>query len=143
MTVKKGDKIRVDYTGTFDDGTVFDSSGKAGKPLEFVMGGGMLIKGFDEAVVGMKEGEEKEIKLKPEEAYGMPNPQLVQKIPRSQLPQDKEPKAGMILMVGLPTGQQMPATIKAADDKEVTLDMNHPLAGKTLNFKIKLVEIVK
>lgn len=143
MPVKKGDKVKVDYTGTFDDGTVFDSSthGDHSHPLEFEAGAGMVIKGFDDAVIGMEKGDEKEIHLEPKDAYGDPNPQLVQKVPRDQLP-EQELKAGMTLAMKTPEGQQIPITIKEVNDKEATLDMNHPLAGKKLNFKIKLVEVV-
>ena len=100
MAIKKGDKVKVNYTGTLDDGTVFDSSEKHGQALEFEIGTGKVIKGFDEAVTGMKKGEEKEITIKPEEAYGNPNPQLVKKVPRDQIPKDQEPKKDMLLMVG-------------------------------------------
>jgi len=141
MTIKKGDKIKVDYEGKLEDGIVFDSSEKAGKPLEFEVGSGQLIKGFDDTVIGMKKGEEKEVKLKPEDAYGQPNPQLLKKIPKEQLPADKELKPGMILGLSLPNGAKMPAIIKEVTDKEITLDLNHPLAGKTLTFKIKIIEI--
>ncbi len=140
MPVKKGDKVKVDYTGTLEDGTVFDASEKHGKPLEFEVGTGMVIKGFDEAVVGMEKDEEKEIKLQPAEAYGDLNPELKKKVPREQLPKEQEPKEGMILLMGLPNGQQMPAKIIEVTDKEVTLDLNHPLAGKVLNFKIKVID---
>lgn len=141
MEVKKGSKIKVEYEGKLDDGTVFDSSEKHGKPLEFEAGSGKVIPGFDKAIIGMKKGEEKEIKLKPEEAYGEPKPQLVKKVPREQLPKDQEIKAGMVLAVGLPTGQQIPARVAKAEEKEITIDLNHPLAGKTLNFKIKVVDV--
>ena len=141
MAVKKGDKVKVEYTGTFDDGTVFDASEKHGKPLEVEAGAGQVIKGFDNALIGMEKGEEKEIKLKPEEAYGEPNEKMIQKAPREQFPKDKEIKVGMMLAVGLPNGAQIPAKITEVTDKEVTIDLNHPLAGKTLNFKIKVVEI--
>ena len=141
MTVKKGDKIKVDYTGTFDDGTVFDSSeGKA--PLEFEAGSGMVIKGFDDAVIGMKKGEEKEVKIASKDAYGDPNPELVKKIPRDKLPPEQEPKPGMMLGMATPDGKQIPAKITAVDDKEITIDLNHPLAGKDLNFKLKIAEIL-
>lgn len=141
MSVKKGDKVKVEYTGTLDDGTVFDSSkhGEHSHPLEFEVGAGKIIKGFDEAVIGMEKGDEKDIKLKPEEAYGQPNPQLVQKVPRDKLPPGQEPKQGMILGLATPDGKQVPAIIKEVTDKEITIDLNHPLAGKNLNFKIKLV----
>jgi FKBP-type peptidyl-prolyl cis-trans isomerase 2 len=140
MTIKKGDKIKVEYTGTLEDGTVFDSSEKQGKPLEFEVGAGQLIKGFDEAVVGMKKGEEKEITLEPKDAYGDPNPQLVKKVPREQLPKEPEPKPGMMLALATPDGKQFPAMIKEVDEKEVSIDLNHPLAGKKLKFKIKIVD---
>ena len=139
MAVKKGDKIKVEYTGTLEDGTVFDSSEKHGQPLEFEVGAGQIIKGFDEAVIGMETGEEKEITLQPAEAYGDINPQMVQKVPRDKLPPDQDPKAGMMLMMKLQTGQQLPVKIIEVTDTEVTIDINHPLAGKVLKFKIKVV----
>jgi FKBP-type peptidyl-prolyl cis-trans isomerase 2 len=140
MAVEKGNKVKVDYTGTLEDGTVFDTSdGK--QPLEYESGSGQLIKGFDSAVVGMEKGEEKEITLKPEESYGEHNPQMIQKLPREQLPKDKEPKKGMALMLKSPDGKQFPARIAEVTDKEVELDLNHPLAGKTLKFKIKVLDI--
>ena len=138
--VKKGNKIKVEYTGTLDDGTVFDTS-EGKKPLEFEVGSGQIIKGFDDAVTGMKKGEEKEIKLKPTEAYGDHNPQLIKKVPRDKLPAGKEPKVGMMLALGTPDGRKFPAKITEVTDKEVTLDLNHPLAGKTLIFKIKVIEV--
>ncbi|MBN2101373.1 MAG: peptidylprolyl isomerase [Candidatus Aenigmarchaeota archaeon] len=143
MPVKKGDKVKVDYTGTLDDGTVFDSSTHDGHshPLEFEVGSGQLIKGFDEAVVGMEVDDEKDIHIEAKDAYGDPNPQLMQKVPREHLPKE-ELKEGMMLAMSLPNGQQIPGTIKEIGEKEVTIDFNHPLAGKALNFKIKLVEIV-
>jgi FKBP-type peptidyl-prolyl cis-trans isomerase 2 len=141
MAVKKGDKVKVEYTGTFEDGEVFDSSEKHGAPLEFEVGAGKMIKGFDEAVLGMEKDEEKEIKLQPAEAYGNASPEMIQKFPRDQFPKDHEPKPGMMLMLKAPNGAQMPASIKEVSDKEITLDMNHPMAGKVLNFKIKLIGV--
>jgi len=141
MPVKKGDKIKVEYTGTLNDGTVFDSSEKHGKPLEFEVGAGTVIKGFDEAVVGMELGEEKEITLPPAEAYGDHNPQFLKKMPRSQLPEGQEPKEGMMLIVTAPNGTKLPAKIAEVTAETVTIDLNHPLAGKALNFKIKVVDI--
>jgi FKBP-type peptidyl-prolyl cis-trans isomerase 2 len=139
--VKKGDKVKVHYTGTFDDGTVFDSSEKHGQPLEFEVGSGQVIKGFDEAIMGMKKGEEKKIVIPAKEAYGEVRQDLLKKVPRQQLPQDQEPKVGMILAVGLPNGMQFPARIVAVTKDDVTIDLNHPLAGKTLHFKLKLAEV--
>jgi len=140
MKVKKGDKIKVEYTGTFDNGKIFDSSlGK--KPLEFEVGTGQVIKGFDEALIGMEKGEEKDVKIKPEDAYGEPKEELLKKVPKDQMPKDKEVKKGMILVLSAPNGQQFPAVVKDVSEKEVTLDLNHPLAGKNLNFKFKVLEI--
>ncbi|MFC1800945.1 peptidylprolyl isomerase [Nanoarchaeota archaeon] len=142
MPIKKGDKIKVEYTGTFDDGTVFDSTEKHNnQPLEFEAGAGNVIKGFDEAVIGMEKGEEKEVKIPADQAYGQPNPDLLKKVPRDKLPKDQEPKEGMMLVLGSPDGKQIPARIAKVEETEVTIDLNHPLAGKNLNFKIKIVEI--
>lgn len=141
LAVKKGDTVKVYYTGTLEDGTVFDSSESHGTSLEFQIGANQVIPGFENATVGMKEGEEKEVKLSVTDAYGEYNPQMVRKVPRSQLPKDQEPKVGMILMVGLPNGMQVPVKIVEVTDKDVSIDLNHPLAGHALNFKIKIVGI--
>lgn len=139
MPIKKGDKVKVDYTGTLEDGTVFDTS-EGKQPLEFEAGSENLIKGFSEAVIGMEKGQEKEITLKPEQAYGPHNPGLIKKVPKDQLPQGQEPKPGMMLALKTPDGKQFPAKITQVTDKEISIDLNHPLAGKTLKFKIKVVE---
>ena len=141
MVVKKGDKVKVDYTGTLDDGTVFDTSmhGDHSHPLEFEVGTGQVIKGFDDAVEGMGLNEEKELTLQPNEAYGDHNPELVRKFPRQTLPEGA--KAGMVLGMKLQNGTQIPATILDIGDDEFTLDLNPPLAGKALTFKIKVVSI--
>ena len=139
--IKKGDKIKVDYTGKLEDGNVFDSS-EGKEPLEFEVGSGQLIKGFDDTVIGMKKGEEKEVTITKDNAYGDANPQLVKKIPRDKLPPEQEPKPGMMLGMATPDGKQIPAKITDVDDKEITIDLNHPLAGKTLIFNIKVVDIV-
>jgi FKBP-type peptidyl-prolyl cis-trans isomerase 2 len=139
MAVKKGDKIKVEYTGSFENGEVFDASEKHGQPLEFEAGKGMVVPGFDAAVIGMNVDEEKEFTLKPDEAYGVPNEKAVQKVPKDKFP--PEAKEGMMIGVPLPSGQQIPAKITKIDDKKITIDMNHPLAGKTLVFKIKIVSI--
>jgi len=143
MTIKKGDKVKVEYTGTLEDGTVFDSSthGEHTHPLEFEAGAGQLIKGFDDAVIGMKKGEEKEIKLSPEQAYGEAKPDMIKKFSKDKLPPGQEAKPGMMIMLNSPDGRKFPAKIVEVDDKEVSIDFNHPLAGKALNFKIKVVEI--
>lgn len=140
MGIEKGNKVKVEYVGKLDSGDIFDSSEKHGQPLEFEAGAGNVIKGFDEAIIGMEKGDTKDIVIKPEEAYGNENPQLIQKIPREQIPIEQELKAGMVLGMQMPNGQQVPARITEANDKEVTIDLNHPLAGKTLNFNIKVVD---
>ena len=141
MKVEKGNKIKVEYEGKFDDGTVFDASSIHGNPLEFVAGKGHVVPGFDNAVVGMVLNEEKEITITPEDGYGPINAELSKEVPRDQLPKDEEPKVGMMLGVGLPNGQQVPAMITNVTEDKVTIDLNHPLAGKTLHFKIKVVDI--
>ena len=142
MAVKEGDKVKIDYEGKLEDGSVFDSSAKHGAPLEVEVGAHQVIPGFEKALIGMEKGEEKEITLKPEEAYGEHKPQLMQKVPKEKLPKEPEPKAGMMLVLGTPDGKQMPAKIAEIGDTDVTIDINHPLAGKTLIFKIKIVEIL-
>lgn len=146
MAIKKGDKIKVDYEGKFDDGQVFDSSkhGDHSHPLEFEVGSGQVIPGFDNAVVGMKVGEEKEFSILPKDAYGERNKELEKQIPRNSLPpapQGQEPKVGMVLVLNSPDGRQFPVMITKVDDKNITIDLNHPLAGKKLNFKIKVVNV--
>lgn len=146
MAIEKGDKVKVDYTGKLDSGEVFDSSkhGDHSHPIEFVVGSGMVIPGFDNAVLGMNEGEEKEIVLKPEEAYGMPNKELVRSFPREQIPLAQEPEVGMVLAMQDPaSGQQFPVKIDSFDEKTITLDLNPPLAGQTLHFEIKIAGIEK
>lgn len=144
MPVKKGDKVKVEYEGRFEDGKVFDTSkhGEHSHPIEFEVGSGQVVKGFDDGVMGMEKDEEREIEIKPEEGYGQYNPGLVKKLPKDQFPIDKELKEGMLLAISLPDGKQIPAKIIKVEDNEITIDLNHPLAGKVLKFKIKVVEIV-
>lgn len=141
MTVKKGDKVKVEYTGSFDDGTVFDSTEKHGQLLEFEVGAGQVIKGFDNAVEGMEKGQEKKIRIEPKDAYGDRNPAMIKRIPREKFPKEKEPQKGMMLALVAPDGMQIPVMVEEVTDKEVVIDINHPLAGKKLNFKIKLSEV--
>jgi len=142
-TVEKGSKVKVEYVGSLEDGTIFDSSEKHNSPLEFVVGERQVIKGFDDAVVGMKIGEEKEIKLLPEEAYGNHNPEFVRDMPKNMFPEDQEIQPGMIFMVDLQDGRQLPVRVAKVTDEFVTIDLNPPLAGKTLIFKIKIVDIAE
>ena len=140
MAIKKGDRVKIEYKGTFDNGEVFDSS-EGKEPIEFVAGEGKVIPGFDNAVMGMEKNQEKEVKIASKDAYGEHNPDLIKKVPREVLPKEQTPKPGMILGMKAPNGQQMMARITEVTDKEITIDLNHPLAGKNLNFKIKVVDI--
>ncbi len=140
MTAKKGDIVAVEYTGKLETGETFDTS-KGKEPLEFEIGTGAVIKGFDEGIVGMKPGQEKEITIKPSEAYGERNENYVKELPRESIPKDLELKEGMILIFKREDGMRIPATVKEIGTKFVKADFNHPLAGKTLKFTIKLVEI--
>jgi len=141
LTAKNGDKVKIEYTGTLEDGTIFDSSADHGNPLEFEVGSGQVIKGFDDAILGMKEGEEKQFSIEPADAYGEHDPTLVQRVPREIFPQDAELVPGLLFEAGLPTGEKVPATITDVQGGIVSVDLNHPLAGKKLNFKIKVSTI--
>lgn len=142
MTVKKGDTAKVEYEGKLEDGEVFDSTEKHdGEPLEFKVGAGQMIPGFDKAVVGMKVGDEKNVTLKPSEAYGEHKPFLVRQIPKESIPPGNGIKAGMMLGMHMPNGINIEAKVIKVTKKGADVDMNHPLAGKTLTFKIKVVEI--
>ena len=137
---KSGDTVRIHYTGTLDDGTQFDSS--AGRdPLEFALGGGQVIPGFDSAVDGMTVGESKSVTIPPDQAYGERHEQLVQQVPRSALPDDMKPEVGMQLQSQSPDGQVMNLFVTEVEEASITVDANHPLAGHALTFAIELVEI--
>lgn len=138
---KKGDIVEVHYIGSFENGEIFDSS-EGKEPLKFVIGERKVIKGFEDSVEGMKVGEKKKTTIQSSEAYGDHNPALVQKVPKEYFPKEIELKPGMILGLKHPLTQMpIPATILKVNDKEVTLDLNHPLAGKKLVFEIELVSI--
>ncbi|MDD5023161.1 MAG: peptidylprolyl isomerase [Candidatus ainarchaeum sp.] len=134
--VELKDYVEVEYTGTLDDGTIFDSN-VGGKPLGFTAGAGQMIKGFDNAVIGMKEGEEKKIHLEPEEAYGSSDPELIMEFPLEELPEGIQ--LGSILYTQ--TGAQ--GTVKKLTNETATIDFNHKFAGVPLNFKIKILKIEK
>ena len=138
MTV--GDIVSVHYTGTLDDGTVFDSS-EGKDALKFEVGSGEMIKGFDQAVIGMRVGEEKDIIVQPEDAYGPKNPEAVSTQPRANVESDQELKPGMTLLATASDGSQMPVKILNISEDTVTVDLNHPLAGEVLYFNIRLVDI--
>jgi len=141
MAVKEGDTIKLEYVGKFQDGTVFDDSERHGQPLEFKVGAKQVVKGFDDAVRGMKKDEEKEFTLKPKDAYGDINTKLIQKVPKDKIPDADKIKEGMVLGMQLPTGQQVPARVAEVTDTDITIDLNPPLAGKELTFKVKIVDI--
>ena len=139
MKAKKNDNVKVHYRGTFTDGEVFDSS--AGRePLAFTVGAGQMIKGFDQAVEGMELNEKKVVNIPAAEAYGERNEELMQEIPKSQLPADMDPQVGQKLVASSPQGQQE-VLVAAVSDDTITIDVNHPMAGKELVFEIELVEI--
>lgn len=135
-----GDRVKVHYTGTFDDGVKFDSS-EGKDPIEFTLGEGQVIKGFEEGILGMEEGEEKDIKLTPEKAYGIPQEKLVQEVPKERFPKEIPLKEGIMLSLKSPEGHVIPAKVKEIKEDKIVIDLNHPLAGKNLNFKLKLVGI--
>ena len=137
---KSGDTVRIHYTGTLDDGTEFDSS--AGRdPLEFALGGGQVIPGFDSAVDGMTVGENKTVTIPADQAYGDRHEQLVQEVPKNALPEEIEPAVGMQLQSRSPEGQVMNLVVTEVAEETITVDGNHPLAGQALTFAIELVEI--
>lgn len=135
-----GDTVKVDYTGRLEDGTVFDSS-EGREPLEFTLGAGQVIPGFDQGVEGMEVGEEKTITIPAEEAYGPHQDELVAEIDKSSFPSDVELNVGDMLRLQQPDGQTIAATVANIGDNTVTLDANHPLAGEDLTFDVKLVGI--
>ncbi|MGK7311200.1 MAG: FKBP-type peptidyl-prolyl cis-trans isomerase [Candidatus Longimicrobiales bacterium M2_2A_002] len=140
QTAQQGDTVAVHYTGKLDDGEVFDSS-RDRDPLEFEVGSGQVIPGFDRAVEGLGIGESREVTLKPEEGYGEPREDLVVDVDRSQFPEEEDPAVGRQVQVQVAPGQNRVATITGIEDESVTLDLNHPLAGKELTFDVELVEI--
>ena len=136
-----GKNVKVHYRGTFDDGTQFDSSYDRGEPLEFVCGAGMMIKGFDKAVADLEVGQVVDVHLMPEEAYGQPDPDAVITIEIAQLPGSENLNVGERVYLRNMMGQPFPVTVTAKDDTNITLDANHEMAGKELNFRIELVEV--
>jgi len=137
---KKGDSVKIHYTGTLADGTVFDSS--AGRdPLGFTLGSGQVIAGFDEAVLGMAVGDKKTVTIPSHKAYGEKNEELVIEVPRSQVPPDLNPEVDQKLQMGGPNGELVVVTVVAVNDEVVVLDANPPLAGKDLTFALELVAI--
>ncbi|MCT4534606.1 peptidylprolyl isomerase [Halodesulfovibrio sp.] len=138
--VKNGDSVKVHYTGTLEDGSVFDSS-REREPLEFTLGSGMLIPGFEKAVEGMAVGDATKVTIPADEAYGQRNDEMVIDVAKDQVPEHITPEVGMLLQLES-EGGVMEVVITAVKEDGITLDANHPLAGKDLTFEIELVEIV-
>ena len=138
-----GKTCRAHYRGTFNDGTQFDSSYDRGEPLEFVCGAGQMILGFDKAVADMEVGQAVDVHLMPEEAYGMPDPSAIFSVEIAQLPGSEELEAGQQVYLSNQFGQPFPVKVVEKDEKMITFDANHEMAGKELNFRIELVEVVE
>jgi peptidylprolyl isomerase len=136
-----GDTVRVHYVGTLADGTEFDSSIQGG-PIEVTLGGGQVIAGFENALLGMAEGDKKNVTLEPGDAYGPHNDQLVHVVERERLPSEMDLEVGNVIQATSPNGQQMRLLVIELDADSVTLDANHPLAGKALTFGLELVGFV-
>lgn len=140
--VKEGDTVQVHYTGKLDDGTVFDSSRERNEPLEFTLGKGQLIPGFEKAVEGMSEGDSTSVDIPTDEAYGERREDLELEVAKNELPDNVEPEVGMQLqMQQQENGKAIPVQITKVTEDKVMLDANHPLAGKDLTFDIELVKI--
>jgi FKBP-type peptidyl-prolyl cis-trans isomerase 2 len=138
--VATGNKVKIHYTGTFDDGEVFDSSREV-DPLEFEVGAGQVIPGFDNAVVGMAVGESKQVRLLEDEAYGPYNPEMVFDADPSQFEEGLALEVGQQFQTQMEDGTPLLLTVKSVEGDKITLDANHPMAGKVLNFDLEVVEI--
>lgn len=139
--VKNGDTVKVHYTGKLASGFVFDTSNKR-DPIQFTVGEGTVLAGFENAVVGMNQGEMKTIKIEADKAYGPYRKELVVEVKREEMPKHLQPKVGQRLHISQPNEQKVVVTVTEVTDVNVTLDANHPLAGQDLTFDIHLVEIV-
>lgn len=140
-TAKIGDRVRVHFTGSLQDGTIFDSSLNS-RPLDFKIGEGKLISGFENAVIGMAEGEKKVVVLEPKDAYGEYNIDLSFQIGIENFPEDEIPEIGSDVEFQSPEGESFYLSVIDVDDEKVTFDANHPLAGQILTFEIELLEIL-
>ena len=138
--IKLGDHVSIEYTGTLSDGQVFDSS--VGKdPIEFNVGEGQVIPGFEQAVVGMEQGQEKTFTIEADQAYGPVRQEMILLVPREKMPPSPEPTVGMQMGLRTQEGNTLPARITKVENGIVTIDVNHPLAGQDLTFKIKVVKV--
>ncbi len=139
--VQNGDKVKVHYHGKLRSGETFDSS-EGREPLEFTVGEGQVIPGFDQGVMGMQVGDKRTVEIDVQNAYGEKSGEMIIEFPKEQFPDDMNPEVGMQLMMNNGQGQQFPVTITELKEESVMLDANHPLAGQELIFDIELVEIV-
>jgi len=138
---KKGDRVKIHYTGRFESGQVFDSS--IGRdPIEFELGAGMIIRGFETAVISMKPGEKKTVTVLPEDGYGNYNENLLLEVPKDKIPGNINPEVGIELQLVNKQGNALPVVVKEILEKTIKLDANHPLAGKVLVFDLELLEII-
>jgi len=140
-TVENGNSVMLHYKGTFPDGEVFDDSRTRDQPMKVMVGGGSLIKGFESALLGMQEGQKKTVNLTPDDAYGHPSPQAIAEVPKTAFPDEFVFEVGARVSGTSPTGQPVLAKIVSVGETDVTLDHNHPLAGKDINFEIEVLEI--
>ncbi len=138
--VQEGKYIQIQYTGKFEDGEVFDSN-VDGQPLEFQVGSGMIIPGLEKSVMGMNIDDEKDIVIEPADAYGNYDETRTHPLPIEEVKSSFDPEIGMQIIVDMADGQQFPAVIKEITDQEVIIDLNHPLAGQTLHFSIKILAV--
>lgn len=137
---KNGDAVKIHFSGFLDDGTLFGSS-RGEKPVEFTIGAGEVIPGFENAVINMQEGDTKTVTISPEDGFGRYKEALVRTVSKSKLPSHIEPQVGKVLVLQADAEKDVRATVKDVTEKEVTLDVNHPLAGKELKVEIELLEI--
>jgi len=141
MPATKGSRVKVGYIGKLKDGTVFDRSDE-NKPIEFILGEGKLIPGFEKAIEGMDIGSRKVIDIEPAQAYGQRDETLIRKFSKTILPENFKPEKGMIVKLFLPKGNSVPAKIIGITETEIVVDLNHPLAGQILTFELHVVEVV-
>jgi peptidylprolyl isomerase len=141
MKIEKGNKVKVHYVGTLEDGEEFDNSYKRGEPIEFTVGQGQMIKGFDDGVLDLSVGEKTTLNLSPEDAYGNVDERAFIPVEKTNFPPEFKFEVGEMVQGRTQQGMPVNAKIMEIHDNEVVLDMNHPLAGKTLNFDVEVVEI--
>lgn len=140
MAAKKGDTVKVHYTGKLTDGTVFDSS-RQRDPISFTLGEGQIIPGFEKAVEGLEPGQTTSVTIPADDAYGQRDEEAIAEVPRTQLPEGLNPEVGQQLQVQKPDGQPVPVRVTEVTEDKIKIDTNHPLAGKDLAFELELVEI--